>query len=244
MKVYDDMSEYYDLIYGDMLDLKFYTQEAKNTRGSVLEIACGTGRILLSLLSENIDVCGIDISDGMLNTLKEKAKQKGVAPNVIKADMLDFKLDKKFKLIIVPYRSFLHLKTIDERKKALANFRNHLDKEGRLILHTYNPSEEEYGMVDGLHKFASEELISPDGKSYRIEWYLEYKPKTKTGHYEIDLHLDGKEHHFEMEIAYLNKNEMIELLKSGGYKNIKAYCGFDYMPFNDNCKEAVWIADF
>ena len=244
MKVYDDMSEYYDLIYGDMLDLEFYRREAKNARGSVLEVACGTGRILLKLLSDGIDVTGIDLSEGMLTNLKEKAKKQGLVPNVTRANMLDLKVNRKFKLIIVPYRSFLHLKTTEERKQALMNFRDHLDTGGRLILHTYNPSEEEYEMVDKLHKFASDDLISSEGKKYTINWYLRYEPKTRTGHYEIDLELEDKKHHFEMDIAYIKKSELLDTLKSCGYKNIKVYCGFDYYQFNDECKEAVWIADF
>lgn len=244
MKVYDDMSEYYDLIYGDLLDLEFYLREAKNARGPVLEVACGTGRILLNLIKNGIDAYGVDLSDGMLEKLKEKAKKQNVTANTVKANMLDFKLNKKFKLIIVPYRSFLHLKKPEERKQALLNFREHLDTDGRLILHTYNPSKEEYTMTDELHNFSSEELTGHDGKKYTLDWYLEYKPKEKVGHYEIKLNLDDKMHIFDMEIAYLDRNELSDLLKNCGYKNIKVYCGFDYFQFNDNCREAVWIADF
>lgn len=245
MKVYDEMAKYYDLIYNDQLDLNFYMREAKNTRGSVLEVACGTGRILLKLLAEGIDVTGIDISQGMIDTLSEKAKKLGLNPDVFKADMLDFKIDKKFKLIIVPYRSFLHLKSDDERKKVLTNFKNHLDKNGRLILHTYNPSQEDYEMTDQLHKFASENLTDPKGENYTLDWFLKYDPKSKMAHYEIELTLKNDEkHRFTMDISYLQKNQLFDLLKSSGYKNIKAYCGFDYLQFDEKCREAIWIADF
>lgn len=245
MKVYDEMAKYYDLIYNDQLDLNFYMREAKNARGSVLEVACGTGRIMLKLLTEKIDVTGIDISQSMLDVLHEKAKKLGLVPKVIKADMLDFTLGKKFKLIIVPYRSFLHLKSTDERKKALINFKNHLDKNGRLILHTYNPSQDDYAMTDKLHKFASEPLTTTEGENYVLDWFLQYNPKNKLAHYEIELVLKNNEtHRFMMDISYIQKSELFELLKSSGYKNIKVYCGFDYLQFDERCREAIWIADF
>ncbi|VVC02467.1 Ubiquinone/menaquinone biosynthesis C-methyltransferase UbiE [Candidatus Bilamarchaeum dharawalense] len=245
MKLYDEMAEYYDLIYCDDIDLKFYICEAKNSRGSVLEVACGTGRILLRLLSEGIDIMGFDLSDGMLGVLKAKADKLGLTPHTLKADMLDFRINKKFKLIIVPYRSFLHLKNDEERRTALRNFRDHLDRDGRLILHTYNPSPQDYELTDELHHFATEELSDPDGHQYKLEWFLRYEPKTKLGHYEIELYLkDGVKKRFTMDIAYLQKNELFNLIKSCGYKNIKIYCGFEYMPFHKDCKEAIWIADF
>jgi ubiquinone/menaquinone biosynthesis C-methylase UbiE len=243
MKVYDDMANYYDLIYNDRLDAEFYAKEAKNTRGPILEVACGTGRIFLDLLASGMEVWGIDISKSMLDILKEKARKKNLVPNVFHANMLDFKLDKKFKLIIVPYRSFLHLSNENERKQALINFRNHLYKNGRLILHTYVPSEDEYGMTGKLHKFYAENLKTQEGRQYAVDWYLRYDQKTKTGHYEINLAIDGKTHLFAMDIAYLGKDDVANLLKSCGYKNIKCYCGFNYMPFNNNCREAIWIAD-
>ena len=60
MRIYDDMAEQYDYIYSDSYDAEFYLREAKNAHGPVLEVACGTGRILLRLLSEGIEATGID----------------------------------------------------------------------------------------------------------------------------------------------------------------------------------------
>src|SRR4030095_8684306 len=155
MEVYDELAEHYDLIYGDQLDTDFYLREARNARGRVLEVACGTGRILLRLLEEGIDAEGLDLSESMLAVLKKKATSMGLKPTVYQANMVDFKLGK-YNLIIVPYRSFLHLKSEKERKDALRNFMDHLEKGGRLVLHTYSPSEEDRLMSGGYHLFETE----------------------------------------------------------------------------------------
>lgn len=245
MKVYDEMAEYYDLIYWDQYDIEFYLREAKNARGSVLEVGCGTGRIFLHLLSEGIDAYGIDISQKMLDILIDKAKKKGIEnPPVSQGDMLDFKLDKKFNLIILPYRTFLHLKNNDERKKALMNIKKHLEDGGRLILHVYNPSKEEIEMTEEFHHFETEELVSPYEMKYKLDWHMNYESSKSLAHYKVELTLDdGKKFTYSMDIYFLKMKEMEELLKSCGYKNVKAYCGFNYVPFYDDCKEVLWFAE-
>ncbi|MBU0533123.1 class I SAM-dependent methyltransferase [Candidatus Micrarchaeota archaeon] len=243
MKVYDEMSEYYDLIYGDQTDLEFYLREAKNARGSVLEVACGTGRILLKLLEVGIDAYGLDFSQKMLDVLKQKAKAKNLDAKILQANMLDFSFDKKFKLIILPYRSFLHLETHDERKKALLNFKKHLEEGGRLILHIYNPSKEDLEMTNEFHCFEAEDLVSADGLKYHVDWHLHYEPSKRLAHYKVVLKLQHNEFIYNMDIYLTPIKEIGELLKECGYKNIRSYCGFDYYPFNGNCKEVLWIAE-
>ncbi len=242
MEVYDDMAEYYDLVYSDQLDADFYLREARNARGAVLEVACGTGRILLRLLSEGIDAVGIDTSERMLAVLKRKAGSMGVEPKALKADMRDFKIDRRFRLIMIPYRSFLHLKDDSERKKALLNFREHLEDGGRLIIHTYNPSKDELGMVDGFHLFESEEI--EDRRKCRVDWHLHYEPRGRTGRYKVVLTFeDGERHEFSMELHYVMEKDMRKLLEACGYRNIRLYCGFDYEPYDEDCREALWFAE-
>jgi len=244
MKIYDEMSEYYDLIYGDMTDADFYLREAANARGSVLEIGCGTGRIMLKLLEAGIDIAGIDASEKMLDILREKAEKKGLNPDVYRSDMLDFSLDKKFRLIILPYRTFLHLKNAEERKKALLNFKKHLEKGGRLILHLYNPSEDDLQMTGEFHHFETEKLLSSDGTAYNLDWHLFYEPSKRLAYYKIILSLsNGKSIEYNMEIHFTPMKEIGELLRETGYSNVRSYCGFDYSPYHEDCREVLWIAE-
>jgi ubiquinone/menaquinone biosynthesis C-methylase UbiE len=243
MDVYQEMAEHYDLIYGDQMDVEFYLREAKNARGPVLEVSCGTGRILLKLLQEGIDIAGLDLSENMLAVLKSKAKQLGLEPDVHLANMVDFKIGRTFNLIIVPYRSFLHLATETERKQALQTFMDHLNKGGRLILHTYNPSKDDLEMIGDYHHFDQVEFAE-GGKKYTTDWYLHYEPNKRAGNYKVSLTMeDGKKLEYSMTIYFLKIKEMKELLQRAGYKNIRYYCGFDYSPFDEDCGEVVWIVE-
>ena len=71
---YHIIAKYYDGAYAakqDLVDLPFYLDLATQSRGSVLEIACGTGRVLLPIARKGIEICGVDNSLPMLKILKE-----------------------------------------------------------------------------------------------------------------------------------------------------------------------------
>lgn len=244
MQLYDEMARYYDLIYSDAYDAEFYIREAKEAKGKVLEVACGTGRILLRLLSEGVDAQGLDSSKGMLEELKRKADQAGLDPRVIHGDMRDFKLQDRFKLIIIPYRSILHLENHD-KVIAIRNIASHLEKDGRIILHTYNPDMDSRKMTGGFHPADSEECETPEGRKYVIDWFMEYSPAEDSGRYKIELRFDddpGNWHEFAMKLFFISKDQMEAMLRSAGLGDIRLYCGFDYSVYNPECREVLWIA--
>jgi SAM-dependent methyltransferase len=243
MELYGEGARFYDLVYSDRYDLEFYLREARNARGPVLEVACGTGRILLKLLQEGIDVSGIDLSKDLLAILKKKAGALGLKPDVRVADMRDFSLGRRFRLIVLPYHSFLHLRNDEDRRKALRNFMEHLESGGRLILHTCNPPKEDLGMSRGYHPLRSEDIAMPDGTPGRLDWFLDYDDELQTLHYRIVLRENNLEHTFDMDMAHLPAKDVRALLASCGYRNVRLYCGFDYGRFDEDCQEAVWIAE-
>src|SRR5437016_650825 len=57
-----DDGELYDIIcQGLDYDIDFYAGLARAAKGPVLDIACGTGRVLLPLLQAGIEVDGVDL---------------------------------------------------------------------------------------------------------------------------------------------------------------------------------------
>jgi SAM-dependent methyltransferase len=138
------MVRFYDIIYGAMLEKQsrdYYVDRIAECKGPVLEIGTGTGRIFLRALSAGADIYGIDISTNMLNFLKGKLEQKEHY-RLNYQDVRNFKLDKKFKLIIAPFRMFSHLITVDDQLGALNTIREHLADEGKFIFDVFVPKLE------------------------------------------------------------------------------------------------------
>src|SRR5260370_7652214 len=72
-------AKYYDEAYAtkeDSEDLAFYVDIAKADGGPVLELACGTGRVLLPIAREGISIHGVDNSCATLNVLQDKLRQE------------------------------------------------------------------------------------------------------------------------------------------------------------------------
>lgn len=138
------ISRFYDVVYDKILDksgMKFYLDEIQKANGSVLEVGCGTGRIFIPALENGADIFGIDQSAMMLEKLEMKLPDKDI-DRVSLHDVREMSLDKKFNLIIAPFRMFQHLMTIEDQLKALDNIHNHLEAGGKFIFDVFLPDIE------------------------------------------------------------------------------------------------------
>lgn len=137
----ETMVRFYDIIYDHLLDRQsrdFYIERIKECKEPVLEIGTGTGRIFLRGLEAGADIYGIDVSTNMLNYLKSRLPEKEHY-RLDHQDVRDFRLNKKFDLIIAPFRMFSHVLTIDDQLAALRSIREHLTDKGRFIFDVFVP---------------------------------------------------------------------------------------------------------
>ena len=117
MKEYEGAdATFYDYCFqGVEGDVQFYIEEARNAESPVLEIGCGTGRILLPIAESGGTVVGLDRSPTMLTILRRKlasySAEMQSRVELIEGDMRNFSLGRRFKLVMIPFRAFLHLLT-------------------------------------------------------------------------------------------------------------------------------------
>ncbi len=126
-----------------MEDIPFYVNQAAQTGGPILELACGTGRVAIPLMEAGHEVWGVDLSSEMLEVLKEK--RSALAPDVqarihlVHGDMSRFDLGRRFSLIIIPFRGFQGLITRKQQEGCLRCVREHLAPEGRFVVNVFKP---------------------------------------------------------------------------------------------------------
>ncbi|TFG47492.1 MAG: class I SAM-dependent methyltransferase, partial [Anaerolineales bacterium] len=89
--------------YRDRPDVDFFVQAAIDSGGPVLEVGCGTGRVLLPTARAGLAITGLDLSEYMLDVcraaLKEEPNEVQEWVNLIQGDMRDFDLKTKFNLV-------------------------------------------------------------------------------------------------------------------------------------------------
>ena len=171
-------SEVYDMdkpIGHSFGDVEFYRDRLKTCNGPVLEPATGTGRILIPLLEQGIQVAGFDSSKEMLNLCHHNCKKRSLSPKLFEAKMESFSDDTKYDAIIVPTGTFLLLHKREDSIKALQNFYQHLSNRGRLILDLFLQTDISIGTVSTkTWECTNGDIITLENKTVEVDYINQY----------------------------------------------------------------------
>jgi SAM-dependent methyltransferase len=149
---YDRFARYYDLDLGDESeDVDLYLGFAKRSGGPVLEIGCGTGRLLVPLALAGFRCTGVDISPAMLLLAQRKLEATAAEDRatLVRADARELALQDRFRLALVGLNSFMHFVADDDQRRLLASVRRYLDPLGTLLLDLPNPDSSLLGETSG-----------------------------------------------------------------------------------------------
>ena len=229
--------------------LPFYAAELQDCTGPVLEVACGTGMILLKLLQQGTDIYGFDISEEMLAVLYSKAETLGLGDihtRVSRQDMCSFHYDFSFDAIFIPARSFLHLTTQEDQIACLTTIYAHLRPGGRLLLNFFNPELEwivkaskstpEY---KPLATFTHPATSKPIELSHKRIYDIQNQVISIDWRFE-----DGEiEHKTSMTVRWIHREEFKLLLRLAGFERWNLYGDFDKTSFDSNSDEMIWVAE-
>src|SRR4029453_98427 len=124
-----EAAQYYDANPTIPDDLAFYTVRLPSPDAAVLELGCGTGRVLLPLAAVCGSIYGLDRSPAMLARCVQKLQAAGMPPAKARAELGDithFALGRQFEVIIAPYRVFQLLETDPQVDGLFRSVRAHL----------------------------------------------------------------------------------------------------------------------
>jgi SAM-dependent methyltransferase len=237
---YAGAAEFYDHVvpYATRGDVEFYVDEALAANGPVLELGCGTGRVLIPIARAGVTIDGLDGSPNMLDRCREKlaVEPANVRSRVTlhEGDMRSFELQKQFALVTIPFRPFQHLLTVEDQLDCLRSIHRHLSAEGRLILDIFNPSMDAlvnrplgvemvegppFEMPDGRNVTRSFKVSNPDRFEQVNDIELIYDVTHRDGRTERQVHA------FRM--RYLFRFEAEHLLARAGFAVEQLYAGYD-----------------
>jgi SAM-dependent methyltransferase len=136
------VAEYYDLNSGAPADLEFYAALVPSPNARVLELGCGTGRVLTPLARQAGYVEGIDASEAMLSICRRKLQAAEIPMSKARTsvgDVRGFTLGREFDLILAPYRLVQNLVSEAELNAFFRCIREHLSPTGACVLHAFRP---------------------------------------------------------------------------------------------------------
>jgi SAM-dependent methyltransferase len=249
---YAAIAELYDLEhagYDDDLDL--YRQLAQATDFPLLELGCGSGRLLVPLALAGSRVVGLDRSPPMLTRAAAAAATAGVADRVtlrpgsmVEADQV---ISDQFGLVIVALNGLLHVATAAEQRQTLAGAHRLLAPGGRLVVDMLNPipaflqameqgvqHEGSWHQANGgrVDKFASRRVF-PAGQQIETDlWYDIIQP-------------DGTVRRVtsSFPMRYLYAAELGLLLELAGFTAWQVYGSYDLDRYDDESDRLLVIAE-
>jgi len=253
---YGFTAEFYDQLipYRERGDIAFFVEMAQESRGPVLEVGCGTGRVLIPTAQAGVEIVGLDLSSYMLavcrTNLAQEPPEVQARARLVEGDMRDFDLGREFALATIPFRPFQHLTTVEDQIACLGAIYRHLAPGGRLILDLFNPSIPYLAAPERLEEWDDvPEFAMPDGRRVRRRAritrrdYFDQVQDVELIYYVT--HGDGRRerlvHSFPM--RYLFRFEAEHLLVRCGFVVEALYAGYDKSPYGSKYPgELIFVA--
>jgi SAM-dependent methyltransferase len=231
---------HYDALNSDIVaDIPFYFEEArragfrrrpaKDAGGaghSVLELACGTGRLTIPIAQSGVEIAGLDLSPSMLAHARTKAAAAEVEIQFVEGDCRSFALPRKFALIFMAFNSMQHLHDQASLAGLFGSVRKHLAPEGKFIFDVFNPKiallarsggerlpERQYEDPEGNGTITLEQTMLYDDAS-QVNWIKWYFSRSAEKDFRVeDLHMRC---FFPQELDLLVRSQGFEIVEKFG----------------------------
>ncbi|MGQ9598173.1 MAG: SAM-dependent methyltransferase [Anaerolineae bacterium] len=250
MDQYGVYARFYDLDLGEQdEDLFLIEQFAARCGSPILEMACGTGRVLIPLARQGYEVTGVDVSPAMLEVARRRIAAEGLTEhvNLVQQDMRELVLDRRFNLVFVAVNSFMHLLTLEDQLRTLVRIRQHLNPNGLLLLDLFNPDLSRLLSFQG-QVILDKVMIDPETGHRLLKFRSE---RVDLGRQIIDVtylvdELDGegriRRTLFPFSIRYLFAGELELLLRSAEFHIEAIYGSYELDPFTGDSERMIAVA--
>ncbi|MFQ3664027.1 MAG: class I SAM-dependent methyltransferase [Chloroflexaceae bacterium] len=249
MNAYDILAHYYDADLRDYHeDLPFLREMARRADGPLLELMCGTGRLLLPLAEAGFTITGVDSSPAMLAVARAHVEEAGLHDRVtlIQGDVRDVALPAEtFSLAFVAVNSFMHLATVRDQLACLTNVRRALQRQGLLIIDLFNPNPAEILRED--NRLVLEREYRLNGRQVQKFVAIDSDAATQISRVtflydetDADGHVTRRTSRFVLRWFY--RYEIEHLLARAGFMTRAVYGSYDLAQYDSDSARLIVIA--
>ncbi|HEX6203101.1 MAG TPA: class I SAM-dependent methyltransferase [Thermoanaerobaculia bacterium] len=254
-RFYDACAAHYDADYeaiGRSEDVALYVELARGAGGPVLEMGCGSGRVLLPTARAGVEVAGVDASPRMLAALGRRladeppevaARVRLADGDLARADLGGAFAGERFALVTAPFRVIQHLVSRGEQRAWLAAVADRLAPGGELVFDVFQPQFDQ--VADGPSGAVDVERVDPrTGDRVRRVVWVTHHPELQT----FDLRFEwlvetarGRQvrRHADTTVRWFTRWELESLLELAGFEAVAVWGGFDRRPHGVGADEIV-----
>lgn len=233
IETYKLFADLYDLYVGKFdSDFEFYKYFCHKTE-RILEIGCGTGRILHVLLTKDCKVTGVDISPAMLEKASKKYNNqiKNGKLTLVNHDFVSDKLNDNFDKILLTFYTFNYI--LNRPIDFLKNVRHSLNNSGLLLMDLYYPNALYDKSINGKW---IDKKYNMDGNLIKIRDCRTIDNNIE--HRQQIFIINGKETKIDTKRKYYSPSVLKDMLKSAGFHHIEFSYAYNYRGFEAKISES------
>lgn len=246
---YAILSQFYDLEYSIFdADLEMYRQFAERARGPILELGCGTGRVLEALADLEHPITGIDTSPAMLEICRTRVDDRIV---LVERDMREVAAEPSlpngpFAFVLSAINTFLHLNDVQSQLATLRGLREVMLPGGIMLLDLMVPDPRYLGSLDG--QLSLEFQHHYDDGSQLDKWVarthdLASQLIVTTVYFDITSSNGTLTRHIDhYNTRYIHLYELEHLLARAGWDLVSLFGNYELEPFNSDSERIVALA--
>ncbi len=253
---YDAFAQIYDLQHGSFLDdIPMYLRLAHEmpATASILEIGCGSGRVMIPLAEAGFHVVGVDESVEMLRIAERRLRSSRHIPterwSLVHADARTLQLDRpaRFDMALIALNTFLHNLTRGDQLAMLRAVRDHLSVGGLLAVDLPPNDEMAYQPDDGVFQLEAT-LIDPLARSEirkfvasRVFWATQEQELTYRIEERQAESSEATEQIVTFRLRHVFKHEMELLLLQTGFAEPIWYGNYDLDPYGEGSPRMIAV---
>ena len=224
MTSYEPFARHYDAWAEAMTeDVPFYVELAREADGPIVELAVGTGRVAVPVARETGKrLLGIDLEPAMLEQARANADAADVELDLKLGDMRELELEEPAALVYCPFRSLLHLPTWADRRRVFERVAANLRPGGRFA----------------WNAFCFDYAVAAQNEGHAGDAPVPHTIHHAPGESRIDITLDSGG---TISLWWATRNEWLGLVDVAGLEVEALYGWFDRRPFDDECREFVFV---
>jgi len=231
------MAQAWDALRGDTSqwpDRFFYLDLIKRYGQPVLDVGCGTGRLLLDYLAQGIDIDGVDNSPEMLAICRQKAQQRGLPVNLYEQYIEELNIPRKYRIILIPSSSIQLIIDPEWVRRALQNLYDLLLPGGVLATSIMTIWREGDPLFSEWTKTAVDPISGNEYRRLARSWY---DPQSECEHTEdiyqlvIEDRIVKEEHHQRNPATRsYTQDQALQLINSIGFDSVELFHEFTTKP--------------
>jgi len=249
---FDAMAAWYDFDYERRMraDLPFWRRCARESGGPVLELGAGTGRVAGFLAKAGFDVVGVELSREMVARAEARRARLGAAGRRLRfvaGDMSRLAVRGRFRTILVPFRAFNHLYTVERQLAALEGIRRRLAPGGLVVLDLWNPDLPELREQEGRVQVSYERRDPRTGCRVVQRFRIRSDVPSQMGHldYWWDVYRGTRRvrrDHAPMRWRWFHRFEFEHLLARAGLEPRRVFGDYRGGPLGPRSEDLIFVA--